>query len=166
MTVNRILLSDAEMREDVVKGLLRCDTILARDVGKVIDDQAEIFGKEVGREAGAHPCYDTLEILMGMHEVGMMPGIGHDDILGRQFGKVETGADRFLQRCHSLSLLGTDLHTRDAGRQDRRLMGQVCFVEYGKEMLAGRQRLHVVDLLLCRLPVDDPQHDIGLLGCA
>ena len=106
------------MGEDVVKGLLRRDTVLARDVGKVIDDQAEIFGKEVGREAGAHPCYDSLEILMGMHEVGMMPGIGHDDILGRQFGKVETSADRFLLRCHSMSVLGADLQTRDVGRQD------------------------------------------------
>ena len=45
------LFSDAEVREDVVEGLLRCD-LSACDVGKGIEGESEVFGKEVARELG------------------------------------------------------------------------------------------------------------------
>ena len=43
------LFPDAEMLEDIVQDLLRSDAVLTCDVGKVVDDKAQVFGKEVGR---------------------------------------------------------------------------------------------------------------------
>ena len=41
------LLSDAKVGEDVLKCFLGCDALFARDFCKMVDDDAEIFGKEV-----------------------------------------------------------------------------------------------------------------------
>ena len=41
------LLSDAKVGEDVLKCFLGGDALFARDFCKVVDDDAEIFGKEV-----------------------------------------------------------------------------------------------------------------------
>lgn len=43
----RGLLSDAKVGEDVLKCFLGGDALFARDFCKVVDDDAEIFGKEV-----------------------------------------------------------------------------------------------------------------------
>ena len=134
------------MGEDVVEGLLRGYAILACDVGKVVDNEAEVLGKEVGREAGGKARDDTLKVIMGMHKVSMVTGIGHNDICRRKRWKVETVDDRALKGGDSPTLLGTDLHIWDGGWHCKNVMRQVCFVEYSKEMLAGRQGLHTLNV--------------------
>ena len=49
MTVNRILLSHAEVAEDVVEGFLGGDGA-SGDVGKIGEDEVEVFGEEVAAE--------------------------------------------------------------------------------------------------------------------
>lgn len=45
LELSRGLLSDAKVGEDVLKCFLGGDALFARDFCKVVDDDAEIFGK-------------------------------------------------------------------------------------------------------------------------
>lgn len=110
---------------------------MTRDIGKVVDDEAEILGKEVGRETRGETSDDTMEVFVSMHEVGMVAGIGHDNISRRKRRKVKTVDDRAFEGGYSPTLLSTDLHAWDVGWQVDCVMGQVGLVENGKEVLPG-----------------------------
>lgn len=103
------------MLKDVIKCLLWRNTILARDICKVVDNETEILGKEIGRKTRREARDDTLEIIMGMHKVGMVAGIGHDNISRRKRRKIETIDDYLFEGGDSPTFLGTDLQAWDGG---------------------------------------------------
>ena len=59
------LLSDAEMREDVLEGFLAGDGT-AGDFAKVGENEAEVFGYKVGRQLVRKAVDDTCEAVVGM----------------------------------------------------------------------------------------------------
>ena len=62
--------------------------LTASDVGKVVEGEAEVFGKEVAREVLVEAVNDTEEACMSLHEGFVMAGIGDDDVVcsGGQIG--------------------------------------------------------------------------------
>ena len=64
ITVNRILLSHAEMAEDVIEGFLGGDES-ACDFGEGIEGEAEVFGHEVGGGMRLQACEHSVEMVGG-----------------------------------------------------------------------------------------------------
>ena len=59
------LLSDAELPEYFLERFFCCDPLFAGDVGEMVDDHAEVFGKEVAAETDVHGVDDTLQTFVG-----------------------------------------------------------------------------------------------------
>lgn len=75
------LLTDAEMGEDVVEGLLGSDSAFACDVGEVGKDETKVFGDEVTAELGGETIEHSEEVGVGMGECFVMTCRGDDDVV-------------------------------------------------------------------------------------
>ena len=89
-------LAHAEVGEDVVEGFLGGDAA-SGDVGKGVEGEAEVFGKEVSAQAGMQAVKDALEAGVGTGEGLIVTGVGDNDVLRGEFGDVGCGVDGCLK---------------------------------------------------------------------
>ena len=61
-------LSHAELPEYFLERFFCCYPLFAGDVGEMVDDHAEVFGKEVAAETDVHGVDDTLQTFVGTEE--------------------------------------------------------------------------------------------------
>lgn len=94
------------MGEDVVESFLGGDALLAGDGGEVVDDEAQVFGEEVGGEAGGEAVADAGEVVVGIDECGVVADVGNYDIGRRKLGKVEAAVNLLFKVVNALTGLG------------------------------------------------------------
>ena len=79
ITVNRILLSDAEVLKNITKDFVGGD-LTTGDFSKGVEGEAEVFRKEVTTQVVVEAVEDTLEMFVGTSQGVVVAGVADDDI--------------------------------------------------------------------------------------
>ena len=112
-------LSHAEVGEDVVEGFLGGDAA-SGDVGKGIEGEAEVFGKEVSAQVGVQAVKDALEAGVGTGEGLIVTGVGDNNVLRGEFGDVGCGVDGCLKGINVGAMLRGNGKGRNAAGSEGR----------------------------------------------
>ena len=100
------LLSDAEVLEDVVEGVLAGDAS-TEDAVEGVDDSVEVFGNQVAAEVGLESIDDVQQGLVGFLHSFVMTLVGEDDIALRL--RQTCGSDEhFAKVVEAEGVLGTE----------------------------------------------------------
>lgn len=100
-------LSDAEVLEDVIEGLLAGDGTTG-DVSKNLENLTEVFGYEVGGEGRGETGENTFKGLMSMNERVVVAAVGDDDSVLCQLRDVCESEDDVFQLLDALTKFGAD----------------------------------------------------------
>ena len=100
------LLSDAEMLEDVVEGVLAGDTS-TEDAVEGIDDSMEVFGNQVATEMRLESVDDVQKGLMGFLHGFVMTLVGENDITMR-LRQTRGSDEHFAEVVEAEGVLGTE----------------------------------------------------------